>query len=662
MYTDQRALAPHDGRLIARRGRRASDIPQVMTTDAHSLPAVYAALLNTENRAADTALATALPEVEPEVQPQVVEMLIERDNERALAQVAAAYASYDLHLRGLVAARGDRFSGGLRRCITGPSIEVRESAIELIRDCGDCRLAYLLAEALAQPCRRTVQRAAETLLSLTERAIRGSTLPVTTRAGVPHCPVAVLIGAVRQGLRNWPLHYRMEVVRAAALLSAYVEDAILEAVADPRRKVARSFDNLIRSSQDPLMSALVLASLRARELREAACRNLGRPHDPAVVNAYIDAAWMLADNRIRVACARVRSLGALEHAVPASEHAPRRARGLVRLLTFCKLGHARRADLLRSIIQSGSPAASRAAIWSLVENPFEGSGELLQSVAARQDGPLARVARLELIRRAGGRFATADMPPAVACDAATASPVGAGGSRQAFEMYWREFDSLAIADRVAIGHAIVESTPSFTVMLERQFAAPAAPDRLRAVRVVRELELVRQFEDQVYAAARDADHVVRSMAVSLLGELDTPVARRILREALSDSDDRVQANAVEVLARLDVEDKREQLAAKLRASNSRVRGNAVKALLDMRVRDGAVRLVEMLVSERGADRLTALWVVERLNMAGLAERIATMAESDPDPRVRRRARRLLEQIGISTTAAVSGRLMETAQS
>ena len=63
----------------------------------------------------------------------------------------------------------------------------------------------------------------------------------------------------------------------------------------------------------------------------------------------------------------------------------------------------------------------------------------------------------------------------------------------------------------------------------------------------------------------------------------------------------------------------------------------------MRVRDGAESLLKMLNSPSSGHRTSALWVVEHLNLALMMERLMKLADSDPDIRVQRRAKRIAEK-------------------
>ena len=126
----------------------------------------------------------------------------------------------------------------------------------------------------------------------------------------------------------------------------------------------------------------------------------------------------------------------------------------------------------------------------------------------------------------------------------------------------------------------------------------------------------------------------------MLAKLPGPTTSRILRAAADDQDERVQANAIEALEVLDSEDRRRCTEPKLESPNSRVRANAVKSLLRAELHQAGEILLDMLEDSSPAHRLSALWVVERLELRAVAGRLLDISQNDPDQRVKRRAARV----------------------
>ncbi|MFQ5463760.1 MAG: HEAT repeat domain-containing protein, partial [Phycisphaerae bacterium] len=126
------------------------------------------------------------------------------------------------------------------------------------------------------------------------------------------------------------------------------------------------------------------------------------------------------------------------------------------------------------------------------------------------------------------------------------------------------------------------------------------------------------------------------------------ISLRILRAAADDPDPRVQANAIEVLDKLDEPTRVAVTDRKLASTNSRVRANAIKSLLRTDAYKAGEALLDMLTDESQASRCSALWVVQRLQLVSMVQRIEHMALHDPSERVRRRAGRVLDVCAAGT--------------
>jgi hypothetical protein len=243
-------------------------------------PPVFALLARTRNLAADDALVTALPRMEPALRATALTVLLERDRDPALAGVVAHYGTVDADLDTMLRGHAERLSAGVRLCMASEQFEVRRSAVELIRASESGKLAYLLSEALKQPCRKTAQFAAETLAMLTDEAIANPRESASSRTALARGPMDYLVAALQNALASWPMHFRPEVVLAAARLARALERIILTQAEDPRVNVARAFNNAISGSRDPRLAGYCLRALRSGPLRVAAGNLLADTRDP----------------------------------------------------------------------------------------------------------------------------------------------------------------------------------------------------------------------------------------------------------------------------------------------------------------------------------------------------------------------------------------------
>ncbi|HRX85844.1 MAG TPA: HEAT repeat domain-containing protein [Phycisphaerae bacterium] len=609
----------------------------MMELDESTLTPAFAALLRSRNLAADDALVAAFPHLEGERQVQALAILLARDHDAALGGIVAYYATGDDALRAQLRAHADALSAGARICMASEDFEHRRAAIELIRTSRSGKLAYLLAEALRHHCRKTVQLAAEALAELADLAGVGAADVASARAPQARGSMTYVGAALRTALAAWPLHLRPEVVAAAVRLAGPLEDAVLAAADDPRSNIARAFGNVITGSHDPRIAGFCLRSLRSQSLRTAAAAVLADARTPEFRAALADEAWLLADAEVRKSCARARGIASLrEEADVLAEAQHGRGRAAVRLIAAAGGRPQGRLGLLRKLSINKDPATSRAALWALIEDRSEEATEALNTLSARGDVPLASILRLDLRRRTYGTLgARGPLAPRPAN--------GDGEPINAFEPYWTAFDTLPEDARVNIGRTVVAGVPEFAVLMREKWNGGSDEDRLRFLKIVQTLGDAPTFAEELYAAARDPGSHIRSLAVGLLAGVHTAASRRLLRDALDDPDDRVQANAIEAIERLGGREETVRVMEKLQATDSRVRANAVKALVHLGMREGARTLIEMLASDTPSDRISALWVVERMRLQHMLQRIERIVAADPDERVRTRARRLLRK-------------------
>jgi len=611
-------------------------------------PTAYSVLMHSRNRAADAALVAVFPRLDPRHRELALSVLLARDHDEPLADLVATYDTGDQQLRALLCQHADALSAGARICIAHERFEARRAAIDLIRSSRSSKLAYLLAEALRSPCRNTVERAAQSLGEIVEHLDRQQPEIASARGAQARSPRLYLAAAVKSALASWPLHLRPEVISAAAQLADLLEKDIIAIANTSRSRVSHAFANALSGATDPRLAGYCLRMLRCEPLRAAAAQYLAESRDAALGAALLREAWLLADEEVRRSCARVRGFGTLsnEAEIIAAASAGQ-ARAAVHLLVAAGGRSRTKLEVLRAVALGTNAAAARAATWAVIEDPSEEATETLRSLSARRDISLGPIVAVELRRRGKG-----SAPSRPAADGS--APSAAGSSPSAFDPYWEAFDTLPPDSQVSIGKTVAEGVPEFLDLLRAKATAGHPSDRLRALRIVQTLDLADAFVDEIHAAARDPDNILRSLAMTLLGTVDSSASRRMLHAALSDRDERVQANAIEAIERIGGSAEATRMLGMLDSPASRVRANAVKALINLGMREGARRLIAMLGSVTASDRQSALWVVERMRLQHLMGRIEQMVAKDPDERVRTRARRLLRKFKDLKTLCATG--------
>lgn len=614
------------------------------------LPRAFTLLTTERNRAVDDALIEALPYVENANRSAVLDLLCKRANPESLATVIGRCSGYQRELQAAVHRRLGEFHAGLRRTIESAVYEERAAAIEAIVAADDDKSAYLLVDALRSRCPRTrelaagaIQRMTAALVARRDKGIR----PEDARNY--HARVARLGEMLRAVVQSWDVHLRAKALEVALWMIQSVEPALLEKLSQPRGKIVHALNEILEGASDPRLAGFVVRALSMSDLHAAATSAIARARDPKFIAALIEEAWLLGDTTIEHGCRRIRDAAPIRDWIVGTAGIDARlAMRAIRWIDATGGTREQTLTTLREFSNSGPDELRRAVVWRLVEDETPAATELLTTIAARARDPVAELAARECRRRR--------LSPAGTIPIASRGTRGDANlpTARAFDRFFEDYDFLASAERQSLSRDLAEAVPDLPLRLAAKLDAADPLVRAAALKIIPALGLAEALADRIYRCARDGDALVRSTALVLLGDLPGPTAQRILRAALNDSDARVQAAAVEVLERIDAKGHAASLRGKLASPDNRVRANAIKALMHVELEEAGAALLEMLGQPSHAHRISALWVIERLGLRNLIERVVELTRNDPDARVRARARRVLRQLAGGSLHATYG--------
>jgi hypothetical protein len=631
-------------------------------SDAANIPAALTIIEKRKNRAVDAALVEALPDLNPPARAEALRIIAARGQQDALATLAARFNDYEPAIQFMLLERVRDLHGGIRVAVGMENIEARCAAVEFLRRSEDPRLAYLLTAALRGACPRTRGLAAKALTELAERSGRPS-VDQRASAAKPD-PVDYLGEALADAVRCWEAHLQPEVLRAAMRAADRTEHAIQRKLAEPRTRIDMAIGSILTGAVDPKLAGFAMRALAMPRIREHAIKVIEHATDPALLRALGESHWLLADPSIRQGLARVRRLVWADDAPAVLERiSAEPALGLIRLIAASGVAGDRKAAILRAVMESEDEALGRQCLWALVDDMSQAGAVALDQIAASGRPPLAPIAARELARRGiahGVSDAAADVsadPPGGRPPRRSTSAAGVGS-----DSWSRLWDKMKLegSDRAGVPRDLRERAADLLIPLKKKLDAAIPMERIRALRIVRWMKLAMQVEEQVYRLSNDADPMVRGTAIALLAHLPGPTSLRILRRAIEDADQRVQANAVEALALLDDKECRRWVGPKLASAHGRVKANAALALLRLEMREAGDALLEMLDDPARVHRISGLWVVERLRLRTVVQRVQRLSREDADPQVRRRAARVLRGLfGKDPTEASDGQTAES---
>lgn len=641
---------------------------------------VFALLQQEKDLAADDALAVALRCAAPRDGEAIVETLLARDRPAGLYSLVESFHQLDGPARQRVLDDGQRIFRVLREAFGSREERVRLNVLEIIRDARLYRACYLLETALLDRHPRVRELAAETLHALADALLTIDAGPAPGAAAPQTQPLAaaaptgweqqrLLMGdlasrredrrqlalALAMGVTSFATHLQPRVIEAAMWLIDDVGQRFWTAITGSSSRGLRTAIGVLEDFQNPRLVPFAMEAIARSDIRPHVLRILASRSDPDFLAEWLRQGWRLVEPRLARCMTAVKELACVEDRAAALLHLPSDAeRHVSRWIRLTGLPDETRTLVMKELYRRGGSELRRSAISALTECHDERSLRLLRVVGSERELECSPIARLELARRLPDHFPPGDVIPDLPTGSAPRTPRQASPA-MTLEQYWNDYDDLTQEERLRLGALVIARAPRAWALLNRHLTNPDAQYRVRALRIITTLGLSTSFAEQIYPLSYDPHPEVRSTAVAALGQLPNPTSRRIVQRALIDPDQRVQANAVEA-AEEGGHVAADLLLPKLASNDNRVRANAVKALLRLGVREAAETLLRMLQDPDRRQRVSALWLIEKMGLFTLASRVIAMAAADQDADVRARAStiraRLLAQPSPQTAEAL----------
>ncbi len=641
---------------------------KAMQTESQAAAPIPAALvkllMETANLAADDALMAVLPGADVVRATQMVEILLSRRGGEGARQLITVFHTLGATQRGQILRSVERLEDALRSSMASRGERTRLNCIEVVQQSGAGRLAYIVCPGLSDESAAVREAAGGALIELSARQVARRPEAIGLPGAAPREESAppewreasrrwaeemrALCQAVRQAAQRFRVHRRIEAVRAAMILAPDGAEELGELFKPGRGGVAFEALRALEQQPEARLAEFAHWALRQVPLRPGTARVISRCRAEAFMRAWFAAGPELEDAGLRWGLRSIHRLTWLEDDAGALRQLPvevlPRAVGMIDRMG---LPETVKYKLMRTIVFGEPNAAQAGALAAMLRL---GEPELmrdLRTIASWGDEVLSAAAAEALRQRSSAKVRATEATAGVEAGPAERGP-------------WAELDryceDFAVADEAALyerGEALKANRGALLAGVAARARSASVARRRQIIEIIRYLELESALEPVLAQLARDVDAIVRSGAVAALGgAAPSVVTRRILREALHDEDGRVRANAVEALT---AQGWTEDLAPHehlLRERDHRVRGTAVLGFLRAGNRLGGTELLRMLEDADRAHRISALWVVERMRLQSVSERIRRLAEADPDPVIRRRADHV-----VGALASTAGRMM-----
>lgn len=629
---------------------------------AEKRPAIFDHLSETQNLAADELLLAAMEKAEAPYCGYAAEVLIRRRRPAGLTGAVRNFHSLQPESRETIVGQVDALFASLRKAVHSPNDQIVHNVIDIITQSGNQRLAYLLSTALTHTARSVRDKASQGLAHLVEMYFSmeaalceecANEYDASDEAMLARIHVLsefredgqFLVSALEHAVDNFDSHRRSDVLELCMWLAEQMRGVMWGLAASSKSKVGRCMTEILQRSHDKRLVPAFYRAMSYQQFRAPLARVIAQRRDSEFMIELCRHSWLMAVPAIRKGFGFIHRVTWFEGGVDCLlEQDEASVVSGVRFISATGLAMDQKLELYQELLLTGPQPARRAVLWEIRDIESQASTELLRTVLDWQDDDLSPIAFVELMRRH-----PEGVPGMMVRNLNSRSPsirIAAGEhvADTSFERYWEGFDELDAEVRLAAGRAMAKVVSDLPRRLRSKLASSNARDQIRGITIIRMLRLQVEMREPLYKLGSARDEMVRSAAVAALGELGGNTSERIADRAVSDSDPRVRANAIEALDEMGSPHVEAAAMAGLDSDAHRVRANAVKVLLQMNVREAAETLLEMLGHSTTGQRISALWVIEKLHLATLMDRVQRMAEDDPDADVRHRAEGIRQKL------------------
>jgi len=622
--------------------------------------------------AADQALGEALFVTDPQTAEKLIAALVKRGHDEGLVWLIRVYHRLDSACRRkLLEACAFSFRA-LQLAVRDPFPHTKANAARLIAVTANPRLAYLLSILIHDESPAVRELAACAFQNLARQMLAMLKPRPSAAADPAHCrptdprrqeDLRQFLDALQAALDSFDAHLRTEVVEVAMLFADYLSFRTWQLFTAPRSRIARAAVEILHRSSDPQMVGFVYRALACPNLAAAVTEILSAQTNQLFMQEWIQRSYLALDAPVRKSLARIKELRWLDDdgrrmlALPAKLQAR-----FIQLIAYTSLPAARKLQLIQRLLNSQNEQVQERALWALLPIRRAEVDNVLISLCNRDaetyrlSDRLMRVVYHELNirkpqlladlkRRSLRVFEELAGPPAKHFKHTRYT--------EYFQQFWHAYDKLPSRQRQRTADALRKLDPRLSAHLAEKLNSPRPADRVKALKIARQLRLTGALADLVYDLCEDPDERVRSCAVAALADLTGAKSRQLLVEALNDPNPRVQANAVQALGSLESRQVNDLLHWKLRSRHNRICANAVKAILQGQFAAALQTLLGMLDHPQPRFRRSALWVVTSTQLLNLVAKLQDLADADPDPAVRQLAANALYRL-----SAAAGRRRE----
>lgn len=625
-------------------------------------------LVKSQNAAADEVLVDALRVGRPNEQVRVLGALLARNSLRGLIGVVELFDKLSEPVQREVIDNIKALHHAIREAGRSENASQRVAAIRLIARGRQGKLAYVLSENLHTGDEQFAKAAAAALTDLARwivqsmRQLQSDGLPEFpliaddgTRARPSRAEVYNDIISNRPDIetavvRALELHrgaVQQDLIHAALLLCDHAESPAMKVLSTSRHAGQTALIRKIQQTPEADHVTAFLLGATHNHLRAHFGVTFSKIESPPVLDAILAKSHWLKDNQLQLCIKQVHQ-GAWwserELNAELGRNNPQQAARIADWLVSSGLNDQEQDVRLERVLAACSEDfGARLGIFrAIARRPRNTSVELLRRFLRDRDERLARMAVREIVRRKPPDFENMLLPLMTDASESVRRIVSRSIGQHGFETYWDRFDTMEKTRRHTAGKALLKLLPDTRERLGRRLTAGSVEQRVKALQMARELELIDSLKTQILPLCAHANPRVRSKAVTVLGAVGAAAVDVLIEKVACDKDARVRANAIEVMEQRSSTKFVPLLTERARHGSNRERANAIKALHAMKVGIAAAQLLQMLRDERAEHRISGLWALRKVGWWRLMSEVARLAREDGNLKVRQYAMGVLQ--------------------
>jgi HEAT repeat protein len=614
---------------------------------------LYQSLRSIADTSVDRALAAALPTADAQSRQWIALILLERQHAGSLTALVVNYHLLEEPTRVALIGQIEHLYSPMRVASESRDEQVRTNVIEIVRRARHSRLAYLVTDQLRHMPREVRQAAADCLLELAQGHARSDQVNSADARSV-----AYLAKAIFQAVRSFDVHGQKEMLHALTLVSPMPLDETRELLVDAEHPATSALARLMEDAEAPATRRALLAYAKVPTLVDAALIGIGNAWRHGHCADVLHTAHLTIDGSVRELLLSLKQpilllprVDQLPEALAASGKPSnlQQWRHLPQWIMALPIEASQKVQKLAALEQVPDAPTRLAALRRLMQ--LSEDSQTLCACAVIADfchdphTPLARIAIRFLVRRKWEGLMPLLLKLVNGSDqqirvlaAAQLAPLG-------FNRLWAAWPRLSSANQIAAGRALIKLDRGFHSHLGARLKAnDDNATKMQALAIIQRLRQGQFFVPTLEAMIHDQDVRIASSAVQVLGAGECAEAADQLRKALDHHDSRVRANAVEALHQLHLTEPLPQLLRMARHDEARPRANAIGVLIETQGDQAIELLLNMLADKRPQQRISALWLIDYLELVQVSQQVAELSIADRDPSVRRRAASVIQHL------------------